>query len=185
MFWWLILNIFHLSLVFVLLTLNWKMFAGIPPDKRQKSKALNGGNKKTKHANFSEKQTFLTHWYAHVREIRPFLLSLTKYSKNLLNSNLFTHWKLPVQKIHILLVRHQQVVHVVTRCDQLTIRVEKVLRWNLRDNITFSQGNLWEVSFQISKIIKNTSTTGPSFKIKNRLPLQIWSYKFCEIWKIP
>ena len=89
--WWLILNIFHLSLAFVLLTLNWKMFAGIPPDKRQKGKALNGGNKKTKHANFSEKRTFLTHWYAHVREISPFALSLTKCSKNQLNSNLFTH----------------------------------------------------------------------------------------------
>ena len=48
---------------------------------RQKGKSQNGCFKKTKHAKFSEKQTFLTPWYAHVRvswkarfEIRPFAL---------------------------------------------------------------------------------------------------------------
>ena len=34
---------------------------------RQKGESQNGGNKKSKHAKFSEKQTFLTPWYAHVR----------------------------------------------------------------------------------------------------------------------
>ena len=32
---------------------------------RQKSESQNGGNKKTKHVTFSEKQIFLTPWYAH------------------------------------------------------------------------------------------------------------------------
>ena len=34
---------------------------------RQKGKFQNGCFKKTKHAKFSEKRTFLTPWYAHVR----------------------------------------------------------------------------------------------------------------------
>ena len=34
---------------------------------RQKGESQNGCFKKTKHAKFSEKQTFLTPWYAHVR----------------------------------------------------------------------------------------------------------------------
>ena len=34
---------------------------------RQKGESQNGCFKKTKHANFSEKRTFLTRWYAHVR----------------------------------------------------------------------------------------------------------------------
>ena len=34
---------------------------------RQKGESQNGGNKKIKHAKFSEKQTFLIPWYAHVR----------------------------------------------------------------------------------------------------------------------
>ena len=34
---------------------------------RQKSELQNGYLKKTKHATFSRKQTFLTPWYAHVR----------------------------------------------------------------------------------------------------------------------
>ena len=34
---------------------------------RQKRKSKNGCFKKTKHAKFSEKQTFVTPWYAHVR----------------------------------------------------------------------------------------------------------------------
>ena len=34
---------------------------------RQKGESQNGGNKKTKHAKFSDKKTFLTPWYAHVR----------------------------------------------------------------------------------------------------------------------
>ena len=33
---------------------------------RQKGESQNGGNKKTKHANFFEKWTFLTPWYAQV-----------------------------------------------------------------------------------------------------------------------
>ena len=33
---------------------------------RQKGESQNGGNKKSKHAKFSEKRTFLTPWYAHV-----------------------------------------------------------------------------------------------------------------------
>ena len=33
---------------------------------RQKSESQNGGNKKAKHAKFSEKRTFLTPWYGHV-----------------------------------------------------------------------------------------------------------------------
>ena len=40
--------------------------------KRQKGEYQNEGNKKTKHAKFSEKQTFLTPWYAHVRNFRFF-----------------------------------------------------------------------------------------------------------------
>ena len=32
---------------------------------RQKSEYQNGDSKKVKHAKFFEKQTFLTHWYAH------------------------------------------------------------------------------------------------------------------------
>ena len=35
---------------------------------RQKGESQNGCFKKTKHAKFSEKRTFLTPWYAHVRE---------------------------------------------------------------------------------------------------------------------
>ena len=35
---------------------------------RQKGELQNECFKKTKHAKFSEKQTFLTPWYAHVRE---------------------------------------------------------------------------------------------------------------------
>ena len=34
---------------------------------RQKDESENGDNKKTKHEKFSEKQIFLTPWYAHVR----------------------------------------------------------------------------------------------------------------------
>ena len=34
---------------------------------RQKGKSQNGGSKKTKHTKFSEKQTFLTPWYANVQ----------------------------------------------------------------------------------------------------------------------
>ena len=32
-------------------------------DKREKGESQNGGNKKIRHAKFSEKQTFLTPWY--------------------------------------------------------------------------------------------------------------------------
>ena len=39
----------------------------------QKGESQNGSNKNTKHAKFSEKRTFFTPWYAHVR-IRYFLL---------------------------------------------------------------------------------------------------------------
>ena len=35
---------------------------------RQKGEFQNRGNKKTKHANFSGKRTFLTPWYAHVQK---------------------------------------------------------------------------------------------------------------------
>ena len=42
---------------------------------RQKDKFQNGGNKKTKHAKFSAKQTFFYSWYTQVRfEICPFAL---------------------------------------------------------------------------------------------------------------
>ena len=34
---------------------------------RQKGESQNGSFKKTKHAKFSEKRTFLTPWYGHVR----------------------------------------------------------------------------------------------------------------------
>ena len=34
---------------------------------RQKGESLNGGSKKTKHSRFSEKRTFLTLWYTHLR----------------------------------------------------------------------------------------------------------------------
>ena len=34
---------------------------------RQNGKSQNGGNKKIRHAKFSEKRTFLTPWYAYVR----------------------------------------------------------------------------------------------------------------------
>ena len=33
---------------------------------KQKGESQNGGNKKTKHAEFSEKRRFLTPWYVHV-----------------------------------------------------------------------------------------------------------------------
>ena len=33
---------------------------------RQKGESQNGGNKKTKHVKFPEKQTFLTSWHEHV-----------------------------------------------------------------------------------------------------------------------
>ena len=47
---------------------------------RQQGESQNRCFKKTKQAKFSEKQTFLTAWYAHVRfEIHPFALLLTKY----------------------------------------------------------------------------------------------------------
>ena len=36
---------------------------------RQKDESQNGGNKKVKHAKFSEKRTFLTPWYAHVQGV--------------------------------------------------------------------------------------------------------------------
>ena len=39
---------------------------------RQKGEYQTEGNKKTKHAKFSEKQTFLTPWYAHVRACKKF-----------------------------------------------------------------------------------------------------------------
>ena len=37
---------------------------------KQKGESQNRGNKKAKHAKFSEKRTFLTPWYAHVRGLR-------------------------------------------------------------------------------------------------------------------
>ena len=39
---------------------------------RQKGRSQNGCFKKTKHVKFSEKRTFLTRWYAHVREMFVF-----------------------------------------------------------------------------------------------------------------
>ena len=75
---------------------------------RQKDESQNGDNKKTKHTKFSEKRTFLTSWYAHVRvsirkqelfvfrkiwcalfacylrfEIHPFALSPTNFCKTI------------------------------------------------------------------------------------------------------
>ena len=55
---------------------------------RQKSEPQNGGNKKTKHTEFSENQTFLMTWYPLIGalfscyfcfEIRPFALSPANY----------------------------------------------------------------------------------------------------------
>ena len=56
----------------------------------QKVESQNGGNKNTKHAKFSEKRTFFTPWYAHVRvrirwcylrfEIRPVAILPTNFS---------------------------------------------------------------------------------------------------------
>ena len=42
---------------------------------RQKGEFQNRYFKKTKHVKFSEKQTFVTHWYAHVRKIWRALFS--------------------------------------------------------------------------------------------------------------
>ena len=47
---------------------------------RQKGKSQNGGNKKAKHAKFSEKGTFLTPWYTHdvfMVAIHHFTISVT------------------------------------------------------------------------------------------------------------
>ena len=49
----------------------------------QKGESQNGCFKKTKHAKFSEKQTFLTSWYAHVR--LSFALLTTSSDKHDLN----------------------------------------------------------------------------------------------------
>ena len=44
----------------------WKLYLSISLVIRQKGKSHDGGNKKTKHAKFSKKQTCLTLWCAHV-----------------------------------------------------------------------------------------------------------------------
>ena len=64
---------------FALIQIFFSRMAGSSSVIRQKGESENGGNKKVKHAKFSEKGTFITHWYAllssYLRfEIRPFAL---------------------------------------------------------------------------------------------------------------
>ena len=54
---------------------------------RQKGESQNGCFKKTKHAKFSLKQTFLTPWYAHVHAILRFALSPTNNIQNIVVNN--------------------------------------------------------------------------------------------------
>ena len=50
---------------------------------RQKSESQNGGNKKAKYAKFSEKRTFFTPWYAHVRTCAYQGVRNARYLENL------------------------------------------------------------------------------------------------------
>ena len=57
---------------------------------RQKGESQNGCFKETKHAKFSEKRTFVTPWYAHVR-VRVFVLRNVCFLENLLCSVFLKH----------------------------------------------------------------------------------------------
>ena len=65
---------------------------------RQNSKSQRGCFKKTKYAKFSEKRTFLTPWYAHVRLLKvdkPYLKLSKHYNLKLLSiiwENFQEHW---------------------------------------------------------------------------------------------
>ena len=50
---------------------------------RQKNESQNGGNKKAKHAKFSEKRTFFTPWYVHVRTCAYQGVRNARYLENL------------------------------------------------------------------------------------------------------
>ena len=50
---------------------------------RQKGESRNGGNKRAKHAKFSEKRTFLTSWYAHLRTCAYHGVRNVRFSENL------------------------------------------------------------------------------------------------------
>ena len=58
---------------------------------RQKGESQNGCFKKTKHAKFSEKRTFLTPWYAHVR-----VYDIYQATKNNAGKNISSYHVLPV-----------------------------------------------------------------------------------------
>ena len=146
---------------------------------RQKGKSQNGGNKKAKHAKFSDKGTFLTPWYTHdvfMVAIHHFTISVTpnRSKKGLVQ---LKHLSTKIKEV-------TSNAAITEKNEKQYIRLQRGLPWNPRAIFHWYRW-LFNVMFKLLKIFcrwfQINNTNGKYIKM---IPNKFWceTYIMYSFW---